>query len=284
MKGKTIVVTGANSGIGKATASGLAKQGHRVVMVCRSREKGEEARNEIRDSGAGGQLELEVCDLASQAEVRGLAARLSESYPSIDVLLNNAAVMPTSRQLSLDGIEMQLAVNHLAPFMLSQLLLDALKRADTARIVTVSSKVHHRGAIDFDDLQFERGYSTMRAYAASKLANVLFTFELARRLKGTTVSANCLHPGVIATNLARDWGVVVSFLWKTFTKNADKGARTSIYLATSSEVEGVSGRYYDDCREARTSTIARDAEVARRLWDRSVELTQLSADEMVPAP
>lgn len=265
-------MTGANSGIGKATARGLARDGHHVVMVCRSREKGEEARQEILAEGVKGRLDLELCDLASLADVRALAERLSSGNPRIDVLLNNAAVMPTSRQLSPDGIEMQLAVNHLAPFLLSHLLLDKLRETPGSRIVTVASKVHHNGAIDLDDLQFEGGYSSMKAYAASKLANVLFTFELARRLGPDSPTANCLHPGVIATNLARDWGAVVSFLWKTFTKNIDKGARTSIYLAVSPEVDGVSGTYFDECREARTSRLARDAELARRLWERSCEL------------
>jgi NAD(P)-dependent dehydrogenase (short-subunit alcohol dehydrogenase family) len=268
--GKTVLVTGANSGIGKVTATELARRGARLVMLCRSRSKGEAAREEIIAQSGNREVELILGDFASLASVRRAAEEFLSRHDRLHVLVNNAGLYLNERLLSQDGYEMTFAVNHLAPFLLTSLLQGALRAAAPARVVTVSSLMHMLGHIRFDDLGAERGFSGMRAYGDSKLANVLFSNELARRLEGDGVSSNSLHPGGVATNFGGEAGGLFSMilrLGRPFLLTAEQGARTSIYLASSPEAEGVSGRYFVNSRPARSSAEANDAAVQRRLWE-----------------
>jgi NAD(P)-dependent dehydrogenase (short-subunit alcohol dehydrogenase family) len=279
MDGKVCMVTGANSGIGKATAQGLANLGATVVVVCRSRERGKEALDEIKQKSGKEGVHLLVADLASQAAMRTLVEDFKREYSALDVLINNAGIIPRKRMVTVDGLETQFAVNHLAPFLLTNLLVDVLKSSAPARVVTVASDMHRGAIIDFDDLQSARSYRPLRVYSRTKLANVLFTYELARKLEGTEVTANCLHPGVVATKLLAD-GMGLPRALKSTTKligsGPEKGAKTSIYLATSPEVEGVSGKYFVKQKPVESSKISYDESLAGRLWKRSAELTGLS--------
>ena len=278
MDGKICLITGATSGIGKATAMGLANMGASVVMVGRDRGRGEAAMAEIKEGSPNTSVDLMLADLSSQVEVRRLAGEFKETYPRLDVLINNAGVIRSKRITTADGLEMTFAVNHLAYFLLTNLLLDVLKASAPSRIVNVASGEQRNGTIDFDDLQGEKGYKGAKAYSQSKLATVLFTYELARRLEGTGVSANCLHPGVVGTNLGSGVSGVFGFTVRALTplmKSPEKGAETSIYLASSPEVEGLSGRYFVKKAEARSSDVSYDERLARRLWEVSAELTNL---------
>jgi NAD(P)-dependent dehydrogenase (short-subunit alcohol dehydrogenase family) len=221
-----------------------------------------------------------LADLSSQEQIRRLADDFKAAYPRLDVLINNAGVFRSERITTADGIEMTFAVNHLAYFLLTNLLLDVLKASAPSRIVNVSSGAQSNGTIDFDDLQGEKGYKGTKAYSQSKLANVLFTYELARRLEGTGVTANCLHPGAVRTNFGSGSSGVFGFMVRAlrpFIISPEKGAETSIYLASSPEVEGVSGRYFVKKAEARSSDVSYDERLARRLWKVSAELTNLPA-------
>lgn len=279
MKGKTCLVTGATSGIGKETALGLARKGAAVVLAARDRARGEAARAEIVKRSGNAGVSFLVADFASLAEVRRLAAEVRSTHPALHVLVNNAGVMLRKRSVTRDGFETTFAVNHLAPFLLTNLLLDLLKAGAPARIVNVASEAHRSGALGFDDLQSERGFDGYRVYGTSKLANVLFTSELARRLDGTGVTVNALHPGVVATGIVRDFPALVRGGWGLFTMSAGKGARTSLYLATSPEVEGMTGKYFDECAEVRPSRAACDEAAARKLWEVSERLTGLGGAE-----
>jgi retinol dehydrogenase-14 len=273
MRGKVCLVTGSNSGIGKATALGLARLGASVVMVCRDQSKGEAAQAEIKTKSGNPSVDLLIADLASQQSIRQLAKEVTERYQQLHVLVNNAGVSPAHRTLTVDGLETTFAVNHLAPFLLTNLLLDRLKASAPARIVTVASTA--QSALNFDDLQGEKHYSMLGTYGQSKLANVLFTYELARRLEGSGVTANCLHPGVVSTNLARDFTPLFRWMAKLFFISPEKGAQTSVYLASSPEVEGISGKYFSKKREARSSAESYNTVSAQRLWEVSEQLTQL---------
>jgi NAD(P)-dependent dehydrogenase (short-subunit alcohol dehydrogenase family) len=279
MDGKVCMVTGANSGIGKATAQGLANLDATVVMVCRSRERGKEALDEIKQKSGNEGIYLLVADLASQAAIRNLVEDFRREYSALHVLINNAGIIPRKRIVTVDGLETQFAVNHLAPFLLTHLLVDVLKSSAPARVVTVASDMHRGATIDFDDLQSARSYRPLRVYSRTKFANVLFTYELARKLEGTRVTVNCLHPGVVATKLLAD-GMGLPRALKSTTKligsSPEKGAKTSIYLATSPEVEGVSGKYFVRQKPVESSQISYDESLAGRLWRRSAELTGLS--------
>jgi len=286
MNGKTCIVTGANAGIGKATALGLAKMGAKVVMVCRSRERGEVALAEITRESGNDSVSLLLADLSSQTAIRNLAADFTATSPSLHVLINNAGMIPKRRTVTEDGLETQFAVNHLAYFLLTNLLLDKLKASAPARIINVSSKVHERASIDFDNLQSERSYRPTHVYAWTKLANVLFTYELARRLEGTGVTANCLHPGVVRTGFGKNNSGYAKLIFQTFQVVArpwilspEKGAATSIYLASSPEVEGVTGKYFVDCRETPSSPASYDEDSQRRLWEVSEEMCGLKAGQ-----
>jgi retinol dehydrogenase-14 len=275
---KVCLITGATSGIGKATAMGLANMGASVVMIGRDRGRGEAAMTEIKESSPNASVDLMLADVSSQEQIRRLADAFKEAYPRLDVLINNAGVFLSKRLTSADGIEMTFAVNHLAYFLLTNLLLDMLKASAPSRIVNVSSGAQSNGTIDFDDLQGEKGYEGTKAYSQSKLANVLFTYELARRLEGTGVTANCLHPGAVRTNFGSGSSGVFGFMVRALRPlmiSPEKGAETSIYLASSPEVEGVSGRYFVKKAEARSSDVSYDERIARRLWEVSSELTNL---------
>src|ERR687894_2416746 len=242
MAGKTVLVTGGSGGIGRATALGLATMGGHLVIVGRDRGRAEDAAREIRAAG-GGPVDVFVADLSSQAEVRRVADEVLHALSRIDVLVNNVGGYWNTRHLTVDGLERTFAVNHLAPFLLTNLLLDRMTESAPARVVTVSSYAQAQGRIDFEDLQGEREYSGARAYSQSKLANVLFTYELARRLQGTGVTANCLHPGAVRTNFGSGVSGVFGFMVRVLRPlmiSSEKGAETSIYLASSPEVEGVS--------------------------------------------
>ena len=274
MNGKICMVTGANAGIGKVTARELAKMGAHVVMVCRSAERGEAAKKEVEQT-ATGQVDLMIADLSSQASIRALAATYLEKYDRLDVLINNAGVLFMERSESVDGLEMTFALNHMGYFLLTDLLLDRIKASAPARIVNVSSMAHSRGAINFDDLQAEQKFGGMDVYSSSKLANILFTTELARRLNGTGVTANSLHPGFVRSNFGDNNGRLMKIVMpiaKLFAINTDKGAETSIYLASSPEVEGVTGLYFVKKKAVTPSEAAQETAVAERLWQVSEAL------------
>jgi NAD(P)-dependent dehydrogenase (short-subunit alcohol dehydrogenase family) len=278
MADKICLITGATGGIGLETAKALARQGAHVIITARSEAKGRTAQALIQSAAPGAAVDLRIADFAALAAVRGLAEAVNADYPHLDVLINNAGLIEPKRRLSEDGIEMTFAVNHLAPFLLTNLLLDKLKQAPQGRVITVASTAHHGARIHFNDLGLARGYRFMKAYAQSKLANILFTRELARRLEGSKVTANCLHPGVIATGIAhRHW--LTNFGWKLlspFMLNAEQGAQTSIYLATSPEVTQISGEYFAKCRIADTSAAAKNMTDAARLWTVSEKMVGLN--------
>ncbi|HXN31052.1 MAG TPA: SDR family oxidoreductase [Polyangiaceae bacterium] len=277
MQGKIVLVTGANQGIGKATALALSRQGARVAIVSRNADKGRAAVAEIEAaSGARGMVDLIVADLSSQAEVRRVAGELKARHTRLDVLVNNAGVFVPKRHVTADGFEETFAVNHLAYFLLTHELLDLLKASAPARIVNVSSHAHSHAKINWEDLQFAKHrYSSWRAYGQSKLANVLFTYELARRLEGSRVTANALHPGVVASGFARTYPGAMGLLYALsglFMLTPEQGARTSIYLASSPEVEGVTGKYFSRCRQTRSSKISYCQASQRKLWALSEEM------------
>jgi len=278
MKGKICMITGANSGVGKYTALGLAKLGATVIMVCRDLDRGRAAQQEIRALSGNDSVDLLLADLSSQSSIRSLAQQFQEKYRHLHVLVNNAGAYFLRRSYSVDGLEMTFALNHLAYFLLTNLMLDVIIASAPARIINVASAAHWASSINFDDLLHKDGRLTMDAYGRSKLANILFTYELARRLEGTGVTANCLHPGFVASNLARNNGLLARIgmtLLRPFAVSPEKGAETPIYLATSAEVEGVSGKYFVDLREAKSNAESYDEEVAKRLWDVSEQLVKL---------
>ena len=284
MAGRTVLVTGGTGGIGGATAAGLAALGARVGVVGRDRGRAEAAAGHIR--AAGGQADVFVADASAQREVRGLADEVLAAYPRLDVLVNNVGGYWAHRHATEDGLERTFAVNHLAPFLLTNLLLDRLRESVPARVVTVSSGAQAMGRIDFDDLQGERGYSGQRAYNQSKLANVMFTYELARRLEGTGVTANVLHPGVVRTAIGREdskgWMRLMLPVLRPFMRSPEKGARTSIHLASSPELEGVTGQYFANEQPKRSSKASYDTEAAARLWRVSAELVGLPSTSVRP--
>ncbi len=276
MENRVFLVTGANSGIGKATALGLARLGGTVVMACRNATRGETARQDIvRDSG-NSRVYLEIADLASEDSTRSLAQEFKKKYPRLDVLINNAGVYTSHREVTPDGLERQFEVNYLSGFLLTHLLLDLLTKSAPSRIVNVSSSAHVGGTIHFDDLQGEQRYGGFGAYGQSKLAQVLFTRELAQRLEGTGVTVNACHPGVIRTNLGMGGASAVVRFVRMFFKGPEKGAETPIYLAVSPEVEGITGKYFARKHVREPSRAAQDPDVARRLFDVSAELAHLS--------
>jgi retinol dehydrogenase 14 len=280
MAGRTVLVTGATSGIGRATALGLARMGAHVAITGRDRGRTEDAASEIRMAG-GRDVDVFVADLSSQAQLRRLASEVLEGLSRIDVLVNNVGGYWSTRHITADGLERTFALNHLAPFLLTNLLLARLERSAPARVVTVASNAHTTGGLDFDDLQGMRSYSGGRAYSQSKLANVLFTYQLAGRLRGSAVTANVLHPGVVRTSFgaedpARIQRLLVPLL-RLVMKSPAQGAATSIHLASAPELEQVSGRYFANRRPTRSSARSYDQAVAARLWEASAELVTLAA-------
>lgn len=286
MRGKTVIITGANSGIGKALAGELLKLQARVIMACRDRGRAEEAAQELR-RGAGpeqeqGELIIRQLDLASLRSVRRFCEEIIQEETRIDVLINNAGLYQCPYSKTEDGFEMQLGVNHLGHFLLTHLLLDLLRTSAPSRVVVVSSKLYKYGAISFDDLNSEKNYDKAFCYSQSKLANLLFTLELAKRLEGTGVTVNALTPGIVRTNLGRH--VQIPFLAKplfnlasmAFFKSPLEGAQTPLYLACSPEVEAVSGKCFANCKEEELLDKAKDPQAAKRLWDVSCEMVGIT--------
>jgi retinol dehydrogenase-14 len=280
MAGRTVLVTGGTGGIGRATALGLARMGAHLAITGRDRDRTESAAGEIRAAG-GGQVDVFVANLSSQSEVRRLADEVLQALPRIHVLVNNVGGYWKTRHVTADGLERTFALNHLAPFLLTNLLLDRLGQSAPARVVTVSSNAQAMGKIDFDDLQGERSYSGSRAYNQSKLANVLFTYELARRLQASAVTANALHPGVVNTSFgAEDPGGVQRMLVpfaRPFMKSPAQGAATSVHLASSPDLDRVTGGFFANSKPRRSSKRSYDEAAAARLWQVSAALVSLSS-------
>jgi len=279
MVGKTVLITGATSGIGRATALGLARMGAHLAIIGRDRVRTEGAAREIHAAGDG-RVDLFIADLSSQSQVRDLAEELLQTLPRIHVLINNVGGYFDSRHVTADRLERTFALNHLAPFLLTSLLMEKLKQSASARVVTVSSNAQATGRIDFSDLQGERSYSGARAYSQSKLANVLFSYELARRLKGTSVTSNALHPGVASTSFGTDDPATVQRIFipflRPFMKSPTQGAVTSIHLASAPELEQVSGRYFANSHPKKSSGPSYDQATAARLWQVSADLVGLT--------
>jgi NAD(P)-dependent dehydrogenase (short-subunit alcohol dehydrogenase family) len=277
MDNKIMLITGANSGIGKAAAVALAEMGAHVVMLCRDPQKGEKARQEVIRSSRNNRVDLMICDLASLESVRRFAAEFTSRYPRLDVLINNAGIYTSKRMETADGFEYQIGVNHLGPFLLTGLLLDLLKESAPSRIINLASAAHVGGRMNFDDLQLTQGFSSWKSYARSKLANVLFTYELARKLTGTGVTVNCVHPGFVHTRFAynreKNRPNFMMFLLRPFMISPARGAETVIYLAASPEVENVTGKYFYKRRAKASSRVSYDLGDAERLWEVSTRLT-----------
>ena len=277
MSGKVCVVTGASSGIGKAASLVLAQFGAEIILVCRDKARGEAALAEVRAAATAGAARLEIADLSSLQEVRDLAGRLA-SLDGLDVLINNAGLVLGDHRITADGFEYTFALNHLAPFLLTNLLREKLVASAPARVITVSSSAHQAARLDLADLQLAGHFNGWRAYSNSKLANILFTTELARRLTGTGVTANCLHPGTVNTGFGRDGSRVLRLgldLGRRFLRTPGQGADTVVYLASSPDVEGATGGYYVRRKLRSPSRAAQDQATARRLWEISAELTGL---------
>lgn len=278
MQGKTCLITGGTGGIGLATAAELARRGARLFLVGRERGRGDAALARIQEAAPRAEAVFLPADLSRMDEVRRLAAVLTGRLQRLDVLLNNVGALFPHRRFNAEGMEMTFAVNHLSPFLLSHLLLDLLRGAGAARIVNVASEAHRGVTLDFANLQGERNYSGWRAYKRSKLANLLFTYELARRLEGTAVTANALHPGFVATDIGVREGLVPRWLWRIVCLAAigpEEGARTSVHVAGAPDLAGVTGRYFVKSRLAASSPASHDAAAAKRLWEASAALARL---------
>ncbi|MHB0967829.1 MAG: SDR family oxidoreductase [Bellilinea sp.] len=281
MNGKVCMVTGATSGMGEMTARRLAELGATVILVGRNRERGDETLRRIMAATGNTAVELMLADLSSQAQIRQLVQQFKSRYQHLHVLVNNAGAWITTRQESIDGIEMTFALNHLGYFSLTNLLLDTLKASAPARIINVSSYGHKRTQMNFDNLQAKQRYDGLQAYRQSKLANILFTYELARRLAGTGVTVNAVNPGLVATRFGfNNFGFIPAWIVNLLTRvyglvgtNAEQGAQTSIYLATSSNVEGVTGKYFEKQTAVPSSEESNDPAVASRLWQVSIAMT-----------
>jgi retinol dehydrogenase 14 len=282
MTGKTVLITGATGGIGRATAIGLASMGARVGITGRDRARAENAAASITRESGNPAVDVFVADLSAQADVRRLAREVLAAYPRLDVLLNNVGGFWAHRHVTADGLEHTFALNHLAPFLLTSLLLDRLMASAPARVVTVSSGAQSMGKIDFDNLMGEPKYSGQQAYNQSKLANVMFTYELARHLEGSGVTATVLHPGVTRTafgaeDTARGWGPLIAVM-RPFMRSPERGAETAVYLASSPEAEGVSGRYFADRKARKSNKWSYDTATTTRLWRVSADLVDLPVD------
>src|SRR5438128_3774005 len=279
MKGRVCVITGANSGIGKATALELAGMGATCVIFARNQQKGETAMSEITKQTGNDSIELLLADLSSLQSVRELAQQFQAKYPKLHVLINNAGLFNQRRHVTPDGYEATFAINYLAPFLLTNLLLPELKSSEPSRIVNVPSVAHYNRHIDFDDLNMEKTYGGWKAYQQSKLALVLFTHELARKLQGTGVTVNSVHPGTVATNIwSRPMGPLgfIMAVPKLFMISPERGAETIVYLASSDEAGGLNGEYLEKLNVKKSSDESYDEEIAQRLWDVSTKLTHLS--------
>jgi NAD(P)-dependent dehydrogenase (short-subunit alcohol dehydrogenase family) len=279
MQGKVIVITGATSGLGRIAATRLAQMGARLVLVARDRARAEKTLAALREAGPGQAHTAYFADLSLMEDVKRVGAEIAAAEPRIDVLINNAGSLFSARQVTAEGLERTFATNHMAYFILTQMLLPSLKAAAPARVVSTASGAHRGNHLDFDDLQTTRGYRAQTVYGRTKLCNILFTRELAKRLTGTGITANCLHPGFVATGLGqRDNGLVNAIIWIVFlfASKPEPGAETIVYLASDPEVADVSGEYFYNCELARPSIEARDTSTAQRLWEESVKIAVLS--------
>lgn len=287
LEGKYVLVTGATSGMGKVTALRLAEQGATVVLVGRNAEKTQATVREIQKRVPKSAVQSLVADLSSLAQVRALARAYRDAYPRLDVLIHNAGAMFARRELSADGLEMTFALNYFAPFLLTHLLLDTLKASVPARIITVASAQHAAARrVPFEDMTHQKGYKPLQVYGESKLMAIMFTYALARRLQGTGVTANVLHPGVVATHFGKDAGGMFPVMFAVlapFVLSPEKGARTAIYLASSPEVADVSGQYFVKSKSARSSKASNDVAAQERLWTLSEQLTGIAAPQSTPA-
>ena len=271
------MITGANSGIGKATAIGLAKMGAHLIFVCRNQDRAEKAIEEVKQKTGNESIDLIIADLSTQKGIHQLVKEYNEKYDKLHVLINNAGVNLSKRILTEDGIEMTFAVNYLAHFMLNHLFLDVLKKSAPSRIVTVTSSIQAK-SIHFDDLNGDTHYGQLKAYAQSKVAVVIFTYAFAKKIEGTGVTVNCLHPGYVKTNMIRNFRKFVKYFYHLiglFMLSPRRGAKTSIYLASSPEVEELSGKYFKKRKVAESGPISYDEEVSKQLWDVSMKLTKL---------
>jgi NAD(P)-dependent dehydrogenase (short-subunit alcohol dehydrogenase family) len=282
MKGKTALITGATSGIGKETALGLAKMGATVVLVGRSREKLDQVAGSIASSTGSREIDTLICDLTSMESVRKLASDFKRKYQRLEVLINNAGGIVGERRTTVDGFEYTLALDHLSHFLLTLSLLDLIEASAPARIINVSSSAHALGRIDFEDLMGEKKYRPMKAYGQAKLANLLFTYELAGRLAGTGVTSNAVHPGTVRTNFGKGlkgrW-MIISLIGRPFMINAEEGAETSLFVASSPEIAGITGKYFVKKKEKTSSKRSQDQAAAKRLWEVSSRLTGIELNE-----
>lgn len=279
MKDKTCIITGSNTGIGKATAMGLASLGNEVIMVCRDKERGEKSRQQIIKESKNNEVHLLIADLSSMNEVIKLSKEIHSKFSKIDVLINNAGIITLQRQSTIDGYEYQLAVNYLSNFLLVHLLLDLLLKGAPSRIINVSSGIHWSAEINFNDIQSEKKYNPHQVYGMTKLAQILFTYKLSKILEGKGVIVNVLNPGIVATNLLSDFNSqpkVFSFLDRLKNASPKKGAETSIYLASSNEVKNISGKYFVDKKIEDSSLASYNPKTADRLWDESLILCGIS--------
>jgi NAD(P)-dependent dehydrogenase (short-subunit alcohol dehydrogenase family) len=275
---KTVLISGGNSGIGKATTSKLASMGYQVVFMARSKTKAEAVKNEIITLSGNKNTDYILVDLTSKKAVRECVATFKRNYEKLDILINNAGVCLPEKRITGDGMEESFEINHLSHFLLTNLLLDMLKKSDDPRIINVSSAAHSSGKFDPDNLQSEKNFSYFSTYSDTKLLNILFTFELAERLKYTHIKANALHPGVVSTNFGHElkglWPFMLS-LGKLFLLSPEKGAETSVYLASSDEVKNVTGKYFVKCRPVETKNRYITVENRRILWEKSLKLSDL---------
>ncbi|XP_038852890.1 retinol dehydrogenase 12-like [Salvelinus namaycush] len=281
LDGKTVLITGANTGIGKETALDLAKRGARIIMACRDMEKAEGALKEVVEGSGSQNVVIKKLDLSDTKSIREFAETINKEETKLNILINNAGVMVCPYGKTADGFEMQIGVNHMGHFLLTHLLVDLIKKSTPARIINVSSTAHSWGIINLDDINSEKGYDKKKAYSQSKLANILFTRSLAKKLQGTGVTAYSLHPGVVQTDLWRHLSAPQAAIMKMispFTKTSVQGAQTTIYCAVAPELETESGEYYSDCAPANCSSSASDDDTAQKLWELSCRMLSLSWD------
>ena len=279
MKNKVCLITGATSGMGLATAVHLAEMGASLALVCRNKSKGDAVLKRIIDTTKNDKIKLFIADLSSQKEIKTLAVQLKENYPVIDVLINNAGAIFKERTTTVDGLERSFALNHIAYFSLTGLLLDNLKAASEARIVNVASQASMMGTINFDDLQYEKSFKPFKVYAQSKLANIMFTYFLAEKIKNTNITVNCLHPGVVRTGFGKEVSGIWGFVFKQMAKllrSAEKGAETIIWLASAKEIKYVSGKYFKDKKEIKSPKISYNKELQQKLWAKSEEISGIN--------
>ena len=278
----TCLITGANSGIGKAAAKGLAKLGASIILVSRNHTRGERTLNELKQNTGSNKFHLFITDLSSQKSIIDLAANIKSKFNCIDILINNAGAYFSKRHITIDGIEATLAVNYLSRFFLTNLLLDKVLLSKQGRIINVSGELHRKGRLNFENMEYPGNYSAFKAVSQSRLADILFVYELSRRLKNTKVTCNCLHPGFVATNIINndpDSSLLKRIIYKSispFLKSPEKGAETVIYLASSPEVANVSGKYFIDKKCVQSSPVTYDEDIAKRLWKVSEQMIKVN--------